>query len=402
MTRRILYTGAFRFPDGDAAAARVLGIGKMLRASGYEVEFLGWEPQGRPTDLEADGLYRYQGFLYHSMGDLQEGTASPLRRIFRFLCTGQQTLKWLRAADLSKVDAIIAYHGGIGFLLPLQQFCQRRKIRLLFDCTEWYDPSSLPGGRLGPAAMDSELRMRLGYPMLGRGIVISSYLYARYAAKGCDLALIPPTVDLADEKWDRALPTLTPEEPLRIVYAGIPGKKDVLLNAMLGLAILRKMGVEVVFDVIGPSEAEIFTLLGPHADDVYPVIRDMLRLHGRIPQDKVPSKVSQSHFSLLMRPKKRYARAGFPTKFVESMAAGVPVLTNAIGDTSKYLKDGINGILLRDCSTKAFVEAILDARSIDAKKYLEMRNASLLTARQYFDYRVHLSTQATLVNLLRK
>jgi len=50
--RKIIYTGAFKFPDGAAAAARVLGVGKALREIGYEVEFAGWEKEEREEDRQ--------------------------------------------------------------------------------------------------------------------------------------------------------------------------------------------------------------------------------------------------------------------------------------------------------------------------------------------------------------
>lgn len=389
MTRgRILYTGAFRFPDGDAAAARVLGIGKSLRALGYEVEYLGWEPHGRPADLRPDGCRLHQGFPYRSMGELREDALPALERLLRFLSIGRRTMAWLREADLTGVKAIIAYHGGALFLWQLRRFCRNRNIKLIFDCTEWYDPASLPGGLFGPVAIDSELRMRWVYPKLNRGIVISRYLRDHYASKGCALALVPPTVDLDDGKWHFKQPTFANGDPIRIVYAGTPGKKDVLRNAVLGLAILQDLGAPVFLDIVGPSHADLLQLLGPDAA-VMPSIRDLIRFHGRVPQDQVPAKVAQAHFSLLMRPDKRYANAGFSTKLVESMAAGVPVLANPTSDIDRVVHNRVNGLLLRDCSTDAFVEGVLEAQALEFSAYMSMREAARSTARSVFDYRCY-------------
>ncbi len=61
---RVYYVGAFSFPEGDAAAARVLNIGKALRETGFEVIYGGWEKEARLEDKDTDGNSYYQGFRY--------------------------------------------------------------------------------------------------------------------------------------------------------------------------------------------------------------------------------------------------------------------------------------------------------------------------------------------------
>ena len=68
--REIIYVGGFLFPEGSASAARVLGIGKALRDAGYTVMFAGGEEEGRLEDLRPGEGYFYQGFPYHSTGEI--------------------------------------------------------------------------------------------------------------------------------------------------------------------------------------------------------------------------------------------------------------------------------------------------------------------------------------------
>lgn len=401
MGERIIYTGAFRFPEGDAAAARVLGVGKTLRDMGYSVEFAGWEESERQADLGADGIYRHQGFPYRSMGDLRRGDLPPVKRLFRFLTAGQRTLDWLGQADLGGVSSIIAYHGGVYFLTKLSRFCRKRRIRLLFDCTEWYDPGSVVGGPFGPVALDSELRMRLIYPRIGKGIVVSSFLRDHYRARGCDVALVPPTIDLSDPKWSvRKKGQPEPPPPLRIVYAGIPGKKDDLLNAMSGLANLRSMGIAVELELLGPGEAQVRELLASRPG-LPAEVWEMIRVRGLIPQNQVPARVAKAHYSLLMRPNKRYADAGFSTKFVESLAAGVPVMATATSDIGRLVTHGVQGFVLRDSSADAFVTAVLEARRITDGQHDEMRAAARTLASSHFNYQAYVG-DTDLIRVLRR
>ena len=57
---KIIYTGAFRFPNGDAAAPRVLNNAKLLRELGYKVIFVSWGGPPRKEDKDENGFYRYK------------------------------------------------------------------------------------------------------------------------------------------------------------------------------------------------------------------------------------------------------------------------------------------------------------------------------------------------------
>lgn len=50
-TGKIIYLGGFRFPNKDAAAARVLNIGKILKANNRTVFFAGGE-SGDPNETK--------------------------------------------------------------------------------------------------------------------------------------------------------------------------------------------------------------------------------------------------------------------------------------------------------------------------------------------------------------
>ena len=68
--------------------------------------------------------------------------------------------------------------------------------------------------------------------------------------------------------------------------------------------------------------------------------RDTVICHGRIPYAEVKGKVADADFTVRLRPNKRYANAGFPTKVGESMACGTPVIANITSDLGKYIIDG--------------------------------------------------------------
>lgn len=380
----VVITGAFRFPDGDAAAARVLGLGKALRQTGVEVVFCGWEAESRPQDLTASGCYEFEGFKYFSQADLRVGKVSAMRRLFGYILAGRRTLAWLKGLDKKNCPvAVIAYHGRTIFLLRLIHYCRARKIRLLFDCTEWYDSRALVGGRFGLVSLDETIRMRFVNRLVSRGIVISRFLEDYYLKRRCVVARVPPTVDFSNLKWNVAAPASMASKSISLVYAGVPGKKDLLANVIRAIFVIKGEGQDVVLNLVGPRPQEVESLF----DDWPSVLGDLgdsLIFHGRVPQGSVPELVSKADFSVLLRPPERFAQAGFPTKVVESLAAGVPVICNLTSDLGMYVREGKEGLIASDHSVDSFVSCLRRATGMSLEQRLAMREFSRVAAQEYF------------------
>jgi glycosyltransferase involved in cell wall biosynthesis len=382
--KQIVIVGAFRFPNGDAAAARVLGIGKSLRQAGYAVSFAGWEQTERPEDDDGNGEFRYEGFQYHSQNEFRTGHLSPFQRLIRYLLAGSSSLRWLKSTRTKDLQAVVVYHGGALFLLRLAVFCKLNGIRLIADCTEWYDADGLVGGRFGVVHLDNEFRMRFVNRLIGRLIVISHFLHDYYEARSCDVLCVPPTIDLIEGKWGANVRSRE-NSALSLVYAGIPGKKDLLSSALYGIRALRSEGILIVLNLLGPSKADLLVCVDGDTL-LIDELEGALVFHGRVAQESVPKIVAQSDFSILLRPVKRVSSAGFSTKLVESLAAGVPVIANPTGDIDRYVTDGQEGILLTDTTVDAFVVGIRRALAMSGTELGRMRESARRCAERSFAY----------------
>lgn len=393
MRNEVVITGSFRFPDGDAAAARVLGIGKALRDLGYTVTFAGWEEHPRAQDVAGEG-YAYEGFQYFSQADLRAGHLSPRKRLMRYLNAGANTLSWLQHRDNGRLRAIIAYHGNSRFLLSLRKFCKSRNVDLIVDCTEWYDPRNLPGGILGLPYLDSELRMRFVNRLIGKLIVISKYLESYYSTGGARVERVPPTVDLSDSRWnvDQAA-----DVPLTLIYAGSAGNKDLLAPVLLALRVLKNEGSIVKLHLVGPTRGDALKALAG-SKEALEDLASVVAFHGRVPQAAVPPLLKRATFSILLRPQERYAHAGFSTKLVESFAAGVPVIANRTGEIAEYLEDGANGLLIDGHDSDAVIKGLRRALRLDDATLLDMRLAARATALQHFSYESYATRIGTLLS----
>lgn len=369
----VLYVGAFKLPDRDAAAVRVTGIARALEAGGYRPVLIG-EDEARgeePTPLS---------------NKTARSLCAVVRRGLDAVVTGQSYFDRLAHLDWSAICAVICYPGPAVLVWRLLRTCRSFGLPLVIDSTEWYDRTHVLGGRFGPLAADSELRMRCLQPLALNVICISSYLARYYSHKGCNVVRVPPliescVVDNANVAEEQA------DDSLTLVYFGVPGRKERLPEIVDGIRRARALGLPVKLRLVGITRHQLDHLMS-RADGNGDTV-DGVTCYGFLPRPAALKLVAASDFSVILRPNLRFAEAGFPTKFAESLAAGVPVMANATSDIPQYLRDGIEGFLLKDASATAVERAVVAACSLSRAQRRQMRQSALQRARESFDYRIY-------------
>ena len=314
----------------------------------------------------------------------------PNNKIIRMgerLIRGINTLALLKENTQNYPEIIVYYGNSSRFLFPLLSFARRNKIKLLVDVAEWYDYSHLPFGKYGPVALDVHFALTRLIPKCDGVIGISSYLTDYYSSRGVKSIRIPQLYDMHEEKWNFSEPESFDPQSLNLVYAGVPGRKDLIGNAVRGLKILKAKGNKVKLHLFGPSMNDVRLCLDKDAPLVDELQGTSLIFHGRISPERIPSMLAKADFSILLRPDARYANAGFPTKLVESFAAGLPIIANLTSDIGMYLRDGDNGIVLEDWSVETFVRKICELNRLPNARIKQMKKAARIEAVRSFDYR---------------
>jgi glycosyltransferase involved in cell wall biosynthesis len=113
---------------------------------------------------------------------------------------------------------------------------------------------------------------------------------------------------------------------------------------------------------------------------------------GRVPRSQVLEALQEAHFTVLLRPDRRYSNAGFPSKVPESLAAGVPILLNLTSDLREYLGDGTAALLVDDSSPMEVTRAIRRALQLTPEELSDFRRCARAKAEKYFDYRVYVDS----------
>ncbi len=319
----ILYLGGFELPDKNAAAHRVLSNAKILREIGYTVILLDIDKkQNTPLEKREDCF----GFERFSVSDSSKKVYSA-----KHLITVAESI-----ADL---QCIIAYNHPAISLERLRQYCQKRKVKLVADVTEWYAAEGNTVIHKIIKGLDTKMRMCYVQPRIDGVIAISRYLEEYYKNKVPTL-LLPPLTDINEEKWNMAADPQDADK-ISIVYAGGPGRNKDKLNLILHALSLCDIE-KVCFRVIGLSK-EQYLRRYPTDESLLQQLGDSVVFLGRVPHTDAIKAVKSADFSLFYRELTRVTIAGFPTKFAEAFTCGTPVITNKSSNLCDYLVDGVNG-----------------------------------------------------------
>lgn len=375
----IAYVGEFAFPEGTASASRVLNIARIIRECGYDVYFFG---QQHATSKKYKSKGYYDGFMYSNNSYVGK---TKLQNVLSFYTRGFDLCKALDGIE--NLSAVITYGGYTLNAMPLLKYCRKKEIPIFADVVEWFSYQTFKYGYLSFKTLNVHYAMTNVYTKFDGIIVISSYLENYYRLHGMQTIKIPPVVNLQDEKW--LVKSYKKNGKLRICYAGVPGNKDYIQNVILAINELddySKSNIE--FHLYGPTVSQIEKCLGKNAG-VLNNIKSIVFVHGKIPQTEVPGEIAKNDFSVLLRPDMRFAHAGFPTKFVESFAVGLPVIANNTSDISKYLINGETGIVVVDCTVKECKKAILAALKMSYESRKRMKEKTRKIAEDNFDYKLY-------------
>ena len=357
----ILYIGAFELPDRDAAAHRVLSNAKIFRQMGYKVVFIDVNRTAK-NNLKLSDKKDIQGFDCWSIK-----FPDSISQWFDYLLSIDNFKKI--ASKYDNVKAVICYNYQAIPLMKLKKYCKNNKIKLISDCTEWYEDNRLI------KKIDTILRMEYLHKNIDGAICISTYL-EKYYKKYVKTIVIPPLIDSEDEKWDIQESKLSSDR-VNLVYSGRPSKHKDKLNYIIEALNNLSRNFNYSFNVVGITKDEYLEYYPKHSE-IIAKLSESINFLGRVSHEQSLQYISNADFVVFIREDKRVNNAGFPTKFVESITCGTPVITTKTSDLSSYLSNGNNGFFIDiDDRLTSFFEYILQLEKEninEMKKNCEINN----------------------------
>lgn len=363
----IIYTGIFAEPDNNAAGKRVFGNSLILESLGYDVLILGIS-----QDENYSGKKKYTEHIsfesYPDYGRIKyKGYVAYLKKVIE-----DQEVKPL---------CIIRY-GAPGLSVydnDILKIAREKGIKVIADVADWL---SSDGGNIifnAVKTLDTYMEKAVYNNKSDGVIAISSYLGEYYKKRVKNVVVIPPIAP--EYKKNTA-----ENEMVTIVYAGVPFRmglkvkdvhkiKDRLDIAIASLVEVYKKGfTNFKFKIFGITK-EQYLVAFPEQEDIINATGEAIMFNGRRPMAEIQAELTRSDFSILLREVTRGTTAGFPTKVVESMSCGTPMITTRTSDLSNYIEDGENGFFVEIKNRDKLVEQLTKIISMKPDAVRTIKNS---------------------------
>lgn len=379
----VIITGN-KYPMEDAGAIRQHATAKILRELGYDVLVLGYgNPTGKTKRCFDDVNY---------LSFRPSAKSKTVRAFYRYFFINR-VVRYIRR-HVESIDVLLVVDVLPKDFKRVKRIASEFDAILVHDSVEWYSPEEFTDGVRNRSYINKEYTNTKGVGKGWRVIAISHYLHRHFQNKCDKVAYVPVIMDMSSIK-----PCLhSDNKKIVFVYAGGPGRKDYLATIIQGFSMLSESDSKrVELNIYGVNKDQLIKQCGVQ-EELIDELGNVLHIHGRVPHDKAATAVKNASFSILIRDETlRYAIAGFPTKVVESLAYGTPVLCNYSSDLKDYLFDKKNAIISRGHSAENVCQAVQSALNISSSEYNNMRANARETAETFFDYHHYCETISNLI-----
>lgn len=370
---RILCITLGQYPNNDAASQRLHLLASLLNKAGHEVEVVS---RNKTNNSGTNDFVYYKSVYSHPKSKL--GSFIDVFTVF------PKRVK--EEINRYKPDAILLISSPSSFAKWLYK--HKQEFFLFHDSVEWYSKEEYSHPALSLEYRKKQKWMKNILPLNFDIIAISSYLYEYFSTCGNRCVLIPSICDCDSIKYT----TSFCDDPISITYAGSPGKKDRFQEIIGALMLLSEDDKKrVQLQIIGASREQIAENAGVSLETITN-LGNTLKFVGRVSRQEVYDYLAKSDFTILIRPEEAvYAKAGFPTKVPESLAAGTPVISNLTSDLKVYLNSD-NAVIVNSCTVEAVLNALHEVLSLSPEKIVEMKKCARRTAENSFNYLIYEKT----------
>lgn len=373
--KNVLLITTDKYPNGDAGSVRQYSFAKLYKDLGYEVTVVGL---GNCTNYQ---LVTSDAISYISLRSAQNTLTARVKNYVGFKSRLKRFL-----SNYGNCEYIHVVNIPVNALFYIKKYAQKHNIKLIHDSVEWYSPEQFKNGRFSLQYIIKDKYNTKWIDKQFSVIAISSFLEKHFKSRGINTVRIPVIMDISAMPCEKR----TDKDKTVFLYAGSPGKKDYLAEIIKGFSLLpQELLTRVELQLLGISKEQLATLCGVE-DSAVEYMGNSLVCLGRVPREEVMNRLAAADFTVLLRSEtQRYAKAGFPTKAVESLSTATPIITNLTSDLGLYLKDGYNSIIVSDCLPTAFSKAVEKATTLTASEKNQMYSNARKTAEEHFDYKLY-------------
>ncbi|MFW6116158.1 MAG: glycosyltransferase [bacterium] len=404
---RVVLAGNFLFPSGSASAKRMQNLALGLAEMGTNVHVLPLAP----ICVSEGGAARTYRLGPNVTCEPMATTHRPVparnplcRKPLWFLRTYGAALRaYWRLRELVKAgrcDLLIAYGRSMIMLAPLVSLCRTHGLPALLDVVELHSQFNGFGGRASPIYWDWYLGQRILPHWFDGLLIIAQGLRSVYEDVGVTQFLRVPAI----EDWDDAQagsktrPNRTPFHLVcvtKLIERDAPG---VLLEAMRFLSMRQ---VPIQLNLLGKFREVPGSRRWVRLCEKDPHLRQVVNLVGRVSDESLMRHFSRADGFVLTRRDARPEMCSFPTRLVEYLKTGRPVLVSAVGDIPDYLRDGVDAIFLSPDDSAQVAQVIADVAANPARAR-DIGRRGRCTGARVFDRTTHAARILEFAEGLRK
>ena len=379
---RILFLSTRKYPEGGAETVRLHYLAKLFEFAGHEVFIAA---RGEYSEFASKS---YDGVGYISFRGTEK---NRLSKILGYLKYNGLVKKYIKD---NSFDAVMVAGIPTSTLKYVKKHTKKHGLVLLHDSVEWFSPEQFALRELSLGYRKKQQWMKKLIDRNFKVIAISKYLEKHFSDNGINTVRIPVIMDIDSMSAEKSVK----QNKTVVVYAGSPGKKDFLKEIIQGFALLDEEELKKLeLRIIGVKHDQLIKTCGVSVE-IISCLASSLVLKGRVPRAQVLENLMEADFTVLLRPpQERYAKAGFPTKVVESLASATPVICNLSSDLGDYLTDMENSIIAADFTPQALAAALKKVLALTYEERIAMQTAARKTAQNNFDYRLYLDKLNTLM-----
>lgn len=386
----IVIAGNFLFPFGGASASRIRHFARGLSELGISVHVISEHViDDRPEDITNDGSRCYKGIKYKSANGYKTGYThnktilDSMLWYRRWLQGIHETTKEIKQLiESEKVDVLLQYTTNYIAMHPFDSYCKRKGILLIRDIVEWPVCNFFKGGALHPLYWDNQLGVRKSMIHSDGIIGISKFLTERYRGQKIPALTIPAIIEIPSD-----IPEYTPiKDEFNLVYLGALAHRDGPFEMIGAIQKVLSKGLKVTFTIVGSPDNHGIGLKLKNICENTPALRGRVKFTGHVDDAEVVKRLNSANALLFVRPDDICAKAAFPTRLPEYLITGRPVIVSGVGDIPMYLRNGIDAMIVKQCTPSAIAEQI--ERLINMNDWGQSIGiAGFKQAKKFFDYK---------------
>lgn len=368
----VLIVSIGRYPNGNAGAIRQHAFAKLFELCGYTPYVIGMGPS---TNFQSK---TFEGVRYTSFRANKNHLFNRILNLFLFKARLKKFLK-----ENNKFSKIVVVSIPQPALFYLKRYAKKEEIQLIHDSVEWYSPEEFSLGKVSPSYFINNCYNTKWIDKNFKVIAISKYLQKHFQSRKIDTVRIPVIMDVNKLPHKKQIKV----DKLVLMYAGAAGKKDYLKEIIEGLSLLKNKDLSKLELRIFGVEEEQLKIDMNISNHTIEKLSSTLKCFGRVSREVVLKNLEEADFTVLLRSStQRYAKAGFPTKVVESLSSATPVICNITSDLGDYIEDTVNGIVVEECTPDSFAFSVKRAMEFSIDERLQMCANARKTAEESFDY----------------